>query len=174
MKEDGITSGLNTRERKRNHDHKRPDSRAGSLCASARRHLLSICVRKGDCAFSCYMSADLQFWEPVGTVFEIPGDFLAHKDVWAGEVHCCQGRYYLFVSLLGRNGRRGTQIAVSDSPAGPFLPLVDHAVTPEECSCIDGTLYVEDGTPFIVYPMTGRIITSRKRTHMWGRSVPRS
>lgn len=129
---------------------------------------------EGETALSCYTSADLQFWEPVGTVFEIPGDFWAHKDVWAGEVHYCQGRYYLFVSLLGRNGRRGTQIAVSDSPAGPFFSLVDHAVTPEECSCIDGTLYIEDGTPFIVYPMTGRIITSRKRTHMWERSVPRS
>ena len=49
--------------------------------------------------------------------------------------------YYLFVSLLGRNGRRGTQIAVADQPEGPFLPLTDHAVTPAQQSCIDGTLY---------------------------------
>jgi hypothetical protein len=55
------------------------------------------------------------------------------------------------VSLLGKNGLRGTQIAVSDSPRGPFLPLVPRAVTPLDQSCIDGTLYVHDGKPYIFY-----------------------
>lgn len=66
-------------------------------------------------------------------------------------MHRYEGRYYLFVSLLGHGGRRGTQITVADRPEGPFLPLTDHAVTPAQQSCIDGTLYVEEGVPYIVY-----------------------
>ena len=63
----------------------------------------------------------------------------------------CRGKFYLFVSLLGKNGLRGTQIAVSDTPRGPFAPLVPRAVTPQDQSCIDGTLYVHEGKPYIFY-----------------------
>lgn len=105
----------------------------------------------GDQTLSHYRSADLENWEEGGVSFEIPKDFWAYKDVWAGEVHKYKGKYYLFVSLLGRNGLRGTQIAVSDKPDGEFVPLVDRAVTPLDQSCIDGTLFVCDGKPFILY-----------------------
>lgn len=105
----------------------------------------------GERTLSCYRSKDLDNWEEGGILFEIPQDFWAYKDVWAGEVHKYKGRYYLFVSLLGKNGLRGTQIAVSDKPDGRFVPLVDRAVTPLDKSCIDGTLYVCDGKPYILY-----------------------
>lgn len=105
----------------------------------------------GETTLSFYTSPDLETWEFGGTAFEIPDDFWAYKDVWAGEVHKYKGRFYLFVSLLGKNGLRGTQIAVSDTPSGPFLPLTDRAVTPAAQSCIDGTLFVQDGIPYIIY-----------------------
>lgn len=105
----------------------------------------------GERTLSYYSSADLENWEKGEVVFEIPEDFWAYKDVWAGEVHKYKGRYYLFVSLLGKNGLRGTQIAVSDKPNGKFVPLVDRAVTPLDQSCIDGTLFVRDGKPYILY-----------------------
>lgn len=100
---------------------------------------------------SCYRSEDLVNWEDGKVVFEIPTDFWAYKDVWAGEVHKYKGKYYLFVSLYGTNKLRGTQIAVSDKPDGEFVPLVDRAVTPLDQSCIDGTFYVQDGKPYIIY-----------------------
>ena len=105
----------------------------------------------GETACSCYKSKDLANWEEGNVVFEIPKDFWAYKDVWASEVHRYGGKFYLFVSLLGKNGLRGTQVAVADKPEGPFLPLTDRAVTPAGLSCIDGTLYVENGIPYIVY-----------------------
>lgn len=105
----------------------------------------------GERTYSYYTSRDLENWEEGGVAFEIPEDFWAYKDVWAGEVHKYKGKFYLFVSLLGKNGLRGTQVAVSDSPRGPFTPLVPHAVTPADQSCIDGTLYVHDGKPYIFY-----------------------
>ena len=105
----------------------------------------------GATTYSYYHSRDLENFEEGGVAFEIPDDFWAYKDVWAGEVHKYRGKFYLFVSLLGKNGLRGTQVAVSDSPRGPFLPLVPRAVTPLDQSCIDGTLYVHDGKPYIFY-----------------------
>ena len=103
---------------------------------------------------SYYVSDDLEHWELGGTAFEIPDDSWAHKDVWAAEVHRYKGEFYLFVSLLGKNGLRGTQIARSSRPEGPFVPLVNGGVTPPERSCIDGTLYVDGaGVPYIVYSL---------------------
>ena len=105
----------------------------------------------GECTLSCYISNNLEDWEEGGIVFEIPKDFWAYKDVWAAEVHKYNGKYYLFVSLLGKNGLRGTQVAVSDKPNGEFIPLTNNPVTPNDKSCIDGTLFVSDGKPYIFY-----------------------
>ncbi len=102
-------------------------------------------------SLSYYMSSDLENWEFGGIAFEIPDNFWAYKDVWAAEVHRYNDKFYLFVSLLGKNGLRGTQIAVSDTPKGPFVPVAECAATPKEQSCIDGTLYVQNGTPYIIY-----------------------
>lgn len=105
----------------------------------------------GERTLSYYYGTDLDNWEPGGIAFEIPNDFWAYKDVWAAEVHKYKDKFYLFVSLLGKNGLRGTQIAVSDTPKGTFTPVSQRAVTPKEQSCIDGTLFVNDGIPYIVY-----------------------
>lgn len=105
----------------------------------------------GDTTLSYYYSDDLENWEPGGTCFEIPHDFWAYKDVWAAEVHKYNGKFYLLVSLKGKNGLRGTQIAVASSPKGPFVPISDKAATPENQSCIDGTLFVDAGVPYIIY-----------------------
>ena len=71
---------------------------------------------------SCYKSTDLENWEEGGVIFEITDDSWAYKDLWAPEIHKYKGKYYLFISILGKNGLRGTQIAVSDSPCGRFMP----------------------------------------------------
>lgn len=100
---------------------------------------------------SYYTSHDLENWEMGGIAFEIPENFWAYRDVWAAEVHAYEGKFYLFVSLLGHSGLRGTQIAVADHPSGPFLPLVDHPATPLDQSCIDGTLFLHHGIPYLLY-----------------------
>lgn len=105
----------------------------------------------GPTTLSYYTSADLESWEEGGIAFRIPENFWAYRDVWAAEVHAYQGKFYLFVSLLGRHGLRGTQIAVADHPGGPFIPLEARPVTPLDQSCIDGTLFVHQGVPYILY-----------------------
>lgn len=98
-----------------------------------------------------YKSRDLENWEEQAVVYELSSESWGYKDLWAAEVHKYNGKYYMFLSLLGRNGLRGTEISVSDTPDGRFVPMTNKPVTPYERSCIDGTLYVEDGIPYIVY-----------------------
>jgi hypothetical protein len=105
-----------------------------------------------------YVSTNCREWEEPKAVFTLPEEFWGDCELWASEVHLYRGKFYLFVSLpdktttqLGLFCRRGTQIAVSDTPDGIFTPLADRAATPLTQSCIDGTLYVENDVPYIVY-----------------------
>ncbi len=106
---------------------------------------------RGERSLYTYESQDLVHWDNKCTIFTLSEDGWAKGELWAPEVHRYNGKFYLFVSILGKNGLRGTQIAVCDTPNGTFLPLVDAPATPAGQSCIDGTLYVEDGVPYMVY-----------------------
>jgi len=130
---------------------KRKDIRVRDPFILAHEGIYYMYATSGNTTLSCYTSSDLENWEEGGIVFEIPEDFWAYKDVWAAEVHKYKDRFYLFVSLLGQNGLRGTQVAMCDLPSGPFIPIVNRPVTPINQSCIDGSLYVHDGVPYIFY-----------------------
>lgn len=115
-----------------------------------------------------YKSTDLEQWAGPYLVFSIPDESWAHPQhgAWAPEVHAYQGLYYLFVTLH-HNDRllegepiqgytkhwRGTVIAVSDTPEGPFqLVNGERPVLPETMMTLDGTLYIdEQQQPWIVY-----------------------
>ncbi|MDE7220240.1 MAG: family 43 glycosylhydrolase [Oscillospiraceae bacterium] len=47
--------------------------------------------------------------------------------------------------------RRRTQILAADTPMGPFSPHSDGPVTPRNWECLDGTLYIENGKPYMVF-----------------------
>lgn len=99
-----------------------------------------------------YTSTDLETWSEAHECFTRPQDFWSDRDFWAPEVHAYQGAYYMFVSFKSETHCRGTQILRSESPMGPFLPISDGPVTPENWECLDGTLFVDDaGTPWIVF-----------------------
>lgn len=110
-----------------------------------------------------FQSKDLKTWTGPQTVFAQPPDFWANAEVWAPEVHVYQGKYYLFVTfsanatLAGESAAqrpmrpRGTQILVADAPTGPFKPFANRAHTPADWMSLDGTLWVEDGTPWMIF-----------------------
>ncbi len=100
--------------------------------------------------FVTYKTTDLEnFSEPI-VVFK--GDnFWADCDYWAPEVFFYNDKYYMFASFKSATRARGTQILVSNSPEGPFEPLSPYPVTPEGWECLDGTLYFEDGKPYMVF-----------------------
>ncbi|MCC7175828.1 MAG: family 43 glycosylhydrolase [Bryobacterales bacterium] len=122
-----------------------------------------------------YKSKDLVTWAGPHIACVLPENFWGGpkgNSAVAPEVHLYKGRYYLFATFQNNERRtrskvlegwreayregeynpvKGTQILGSDSPEGPFLPLQNRLTTPEEFRCLDGTLYVEDGTPYMVY-----------------------
>jgi hypothetical protein len=114
-----------------------------------------------------YKSKNLKEWDGPYIVFTVPDGTWASptQGAWAPEVHRYNGRYYLFVTLHNSERvidrppdawrvthMRGTIIAVADSPEGPFVPMkTDGPVPPKDFMTLDGTLFIEDGTPWMVY-----------------------
>ncbi len=101
--------------------------------------------------FDCYKSKDLEEFEGPIRIFEKTPDFWADRNYWAPEVHKYNGKFYLFASLKAEGVCRGTQIFVCDTPDGRFVPVSDGPVTPRDWECLDGTFYVENGEPYIVF-----------------------
>ncbi|MBT2758863.1 family 43 glycosylhydrolase [Mesobacillus foraminis] len=100
--------------------------------------------------FDVYISEDLETWEGPLPAFRPSPEFWAERHFWAPEVYCLNSRYYMFASFKADHAGRATGVLVSDHPAGPFKPYV-RALTPENWECLDGTLYIEDGKPWMVF-----------------------
>jgi GH43 family beta-xylosidase len=113
-----------------------------------------------------YTSKDLCHWHPPRTVLTLPDD-AGIRAVWAPEMHTWNGRYYLFVTLTydrTLTGKkpvelenwpamhvRGTHIFQADSPLGPFIPIKSSSHTPKDWMALDGTLFVEKDTPYMIF-----------------------
>lgn len=119
--------------------------------------------RQGVCA---YKSNDLNTWEGPYIVFENPDQFWADPDhgIWAPEVHYYNKNYYLFATFSNPKDTieirpdgipvmlRGTQILVADNPLGPFQPFnLEKPTTPDNWSALDGTLWLEEEKPYMVF-----------------------
>jgi beta-xylosidase len=111
-----------------------------------------------------YKSKDLLNWEHPVPVFLVPATSFAKQGGWAPEVHLYKGRYYLFVTLHNETKViqadapfpthvRGTIVAVSDSPDGPFKMLDETGpVAPANFMTLDGTLYIDgESKPWMIY-----------------------
>ncbi len=101
--------------------------------------------------FDVYVSDDLKNWSEPRECFNSAEYGLNREVNWAPEVHKYGGAYYMFATFTRETGLRGTYILKSDSPEGPFVPHSDGAVTPVEWECLDGTFYVEDNIPYMVF-----------------------
>jgi len=99
-----------------------------------------------------YTSADLENWETHASCLVCEPSMLGRLRFWAPEVHKFEGKYYLFVTLSDTaDDSRGTWCFSSKSPLGPFKKHSTGPLTPEGVLCLDGTLYVENGMPYLVY-----------------------
>jgi arabinan endo-1,5-alpha-L-arabinosidase len=113
-----------------------------------------------------YTSKDLKTWQGPKTIFRTPQDIwgdIRVIGIWAPEMHKYKEKYYLFLTFDTRNRfaeqwpnwrprvTHGSQTLVSDSPTGPFEPFQNHSTLPTDMMTLDGTLWVEEGKPYIVY-----------------------
>ncbi len=102
--------------------------------------------------FLVFKSRDLENFEEGRVIFD--GDeigFWADRDFWAPEMHKYNGKYYLFASVKSEGRNRATQIFVCDTPDGKFSPLSKEPITPHDWMCLDGTFFVENGQPYMIF-----------------------
>jgi len=114
-------------------------------------------------AVAAYTSKDLENWTGPTFVFERPEEWWADRGIWAPEMHEYRGKYYLFLTFDSTHKfpeqwrdwlprvKRASQVLVSDSPMGPFKPFANKPTLPEDMMTLDGTLFVEDDVPYMVF-----------------------
>ncbi len=106
---------------------------------------------KEDYGFDVYESTDLNEWTEPRPVFEYYDGFYGVKEFWAPEVHYYNEKFYMLATFRVRDGKKGTAILVCDTPNGEFKPHSNGPITPPDWECLDGTLYVENGTPYMIF-----------------------
>ncbi|MCX6237304.1 MAG: glycoside hydrolase family 43 protein [Bacteroidia bacterium] len=113
-----------------------------------------------------YTSKDLLNWFGPQLIYDAPKDVWGNipiMSIWAPELHAYKGKYYLFLTFDTQNKfqeqwrgwyprvTRGSQVLVSDSIKGPFKTFQNHSTLPVDMMTLDGTLWVEDGIPYMVF-----------------------
>ena len=101
--------------------------------------------------FDVYTSTDLENWSEAHECFNSENHCMNIEVNWAPEVHKYNGDYYMFATFTRENKLRGTFILKATSPMGPFEPYSEGPVTPVEWECLDGTLYIENEKPYLVF-----------------------
>jgi arabinan endo-1,5-alpha-L-arabinosidase len=117
-------------------------------------------------AVRAYTSRDLVNWEGPHIIFQTPPGWWDGADIrgiWAPELHAYRGKYYLFLTFntadkfpeQWRNWlprvNRGSQILWADAPLGPYHAFADRSTPPPDMMTLDGTFWVEDGVPYMVF-----------------------
>lgn len=121
-----------------------------------------------------YTSKDLISWEGPHIVYRTPaemwGEDVEIRSIWAPEIHAYKGKFYLFVTFssnkeLGEQWnkwgqqwsnwparvRRASQVLVADNPLGPYEAFENEPTLPADMITLDGTLWIEEGKPHMVY-----------------------
>jgi len=141
-------------------------------------HTRDICIVPDPLANAYYMissgrggvnmrtSKDLLHWSAPRTIYTPPKDVwdtIKIAGIWAPEMHLYKGKYYLFLTFdSGTKFKeqwrewlprvyRGSQVLVGGSQFGPFTTFHNHSTTPVDMMTLDGTLWVEDGVPYMVF-----------------------
>ena len=122
-----------------------------------------------------FSSVDLVHWEKHPNIIDMSGYPYIHQAVWAPTIIDKDGRYYLIFAsndIQSNDELGGLEIAVSDSPAGPFVnhtgkTLVDrfiHGAQP-----IDAHLFKDDdGTMYLYYGGWGHCNICKMNNDMTG------
>jgi arabinan endo-1,5-alpha-L-arabinosidase len=123
-------------------------------------------VAAGGGSVRSWTSKNLIDWQGPKTIFRPPADIWGDihvTGIWAPELHEYKGKYYLFLTfdsrhLLGEQWHdwrprvtRGSQILWSDSPDGPYHAFASHSTAPPDMMTLDGTFWVEDGVPYMIF-----------------------
>lgn len=111
-----------------------------------------------------WKSKNLKLWDgPYQVAQTDPKSWMGpHPMIWAAEIHPYKGKYYYFATFTNRAvkidtvqgkviERRASHVLVSDNPDGPFKPMEDPTYLPADKPTLDGTFWVENGIPYMIY-----------------------
>lgn len=127
-----------------------------------------------DATVRAYTSKDLVEWQGPHVVYRTPaemwGEEVRIESIWAPEIHAYRGKYYLFLTFSSTSEfgeqwndwgedwanwpprvRRASQVLVADDPLGPYEAFGNEPTLPADMITLDGTLWVEDGKPYMIY-----------------------
>ena len=111
----------------------------------------------------CYSSTDMKHWTAHGPVLKSDDfPYATPGSAWAAQMVEKDGKYYFYVTLDRKNKREhAIDVAVSNSPTGPFVParkdspLITDDMTPDSHrgnADIDPTVLIDDdGTPWMAW-----------------------
>ncbi|MBN2765292.1 MAG: family 43 glycosylhydrolase [Paludibacteraceae bacterium] len=111
-----------------------------------------------------WKSKNLREWTgPLRVAQTNPNSWMGKKPmIWAAELHEYKGKYYFFATFTNRDikidtvrgniiERRASHILVSNKAEGPYVPMKDPEYLPSHMPTLDGTFWVEDGKPYMIY-----------------------
>jgi len=105
-----------------------------------------------------FSSDDLTHWKKHENILDMSGFPYIHRAVWAPTIADRNGKYYLIFAsndIQNNDQYGGLEIAVSDSPAGPFNALLGHPLIDRFINYaqpIDGHLFKDDdGTVYLYW-----------------------
>ena len=123
----------------------------------------------------CYVTTDFQTFEPVYKIYD-PNSFDGWENptplIYAPEMYCFDGVYYLYYSAVDNSGRRHNSVVKADNPLGPYEPIVNDVVNGlknpvfnDSRTVLDSTIFVDDdGEMYMYYSAVedGQIISGVK------------
>ena len=124
---------------------------------------------------TCFVSKDLTHWEKVENIIDMSGFPWAKCAVWAPTIEEKDGKYYYIFAtndIPHESDVGGLEIAVSDSPTGPFKALLDKPLVGEfhnGAQPIDAHLFKDDdGTMYLYYGGWGHCNICKMNEEMTG------
>ncbi|MGN1052885.1 MAG: family 43 glycosylhydrolase, partial [Candidatus Scatosoma sp.] len=100
--------------------------------------------------FTLYRSDDLEVFEKVCRLVD-KETLSGYTNLWAPEIHKYNGKYYLIVSVFNREKGRGSIVLYSEKLRGRYELLTGEYITPNDWWCLDATLFVSDGKPYLYF-----------------------
>lgn len=124
---------------------------------------------------SCFVSEDLTHWKKIENIIDMSGFPWAKSAIWAPTIEEKYGKYYyIFASndIPHKSDVGGLEIAVSDSPTGPFKALLDKPLVGKfhnGAQPIDAHLFKDDdGTMYLYYGGWGHCNICKMNDEMTG------
>ena len=118
----------------------------------------------------CYTTTDFVNYTPYYAIYDpslYSGWESENPEVYAPEIYCFDGVYYMYYSAMDKVGKgtRRCSVVVADNPLGPYKPLVNDEVdglnnplfqNNEVCParCLDTTVFVDDDGNMYMYFVT--------------------